>query len=296
MLFRSDWKRNKQNFFVPRVSWEERKDDEVFLGVDSGSTTTKVVVTDREGRLLFTDYRSNNGDSFNAFRDALSRFKEECEAHNFRPVIANSAVTGYGENLLKTAFHLHHGVVETMAHYVGAKSVSPDVSFILDIGGQDMKAIFIENQAIRRLELNEACSSGCGSFIETFAKMLGYTVDDFARIACEARHPYDLGTRCTVFMNSKVKQAMREGAQPEDISAGFAYSVIKNCLFKVLKLRKVEELGEPDSTIIIQKYFFMRSSAEISKLVSLTPEAVRVRCSRALKKLRETLTAMNISL
>ncbi len=266
-----DWKRNKQNFFVPRVSWEERKDDEVFLGVDSGSTTTKVVVTDREGRLLFTDYRSNNGDSFNAFRDALSRFKEECEAHNFRPVIANSAVTGYGENLLKTAFHLHHGVVETMAHYVGAKSVSPDVSFILDIGGQDMKAIFIENQAIRRLELNEACSSGCGSFIETFAKMLGYTVDDFARIACEARHPYDLGTRCTVFMNSKVKQAMREGAQPEDISAGFAYSVIKNCLFKVLKLRKVEELGDH---IVVQGGTF-KNLAVVRALELLTGKDVR---------------------
>lgn len=238
------WRHEKENFFVPRVSWEERKSDRVFLGVDSGSTTTKVVVTDDEGRLLFTDYRSNNGDSFNAFRDALTRFQQECRDHHVNPVIVSSAVTGYGENLLKTAFNLHHGVVETMAHYVGAKRVSPEVSFILDIGGQDMKAIFIENQAIRRLELNEACSSGCGSFIETFAKMLGYTVGDFARIACEAKHPYDLGTRCTVFMNSKVKQAMREGTKPEDISAGFAYSVIKNCLFKVLKLRKVEELGD----------------------------------------------------
>ena len=194
------YNKQKQNFFVPRVDWSEVKDNRVFMGVDSGSTTTKLVVLDAEGRLLYRDYRNNNGNSFDAFRQALQQFKQVCEEHHFQPEIANSAVTGYGENLLKTAFGLHHGVVETMAHYLGAKSVSPDVSFILDIGGQDMKAIFVENQAIRRLEINEACSSGCGSFIETFAKMLGYSVADFARIACEARHPYDLGTRCTVFM------------------------------------------------------------------------------------------------
>ena len=240
----SAWKEQKQNFFVPRVEWNELKNNNVFIGVDSGSTTTKFVVLDEEGRLLYRDYRNNNGNSFGAFLQALNTFELTCDEHQFTPCILNSAVTGYGENLLKTAFGLHHGVVETMAHYLGAKSVSPDVSFILDIGGQDMKAIFVENQAIRRLEINEACSSGCGSFIETFAKMLGYTVADFAKIACEAKHPYDLGTRCTVFMNSKVKQAMREGTTPEDISAGFAYSVIKNCLFKVLKLRKIEELGD----------------------------------------------------
>ncbi|MBO7491419.1 MAG: 2-hydroxyacyl-CoA dehydratase [Bacteroidales bacterium] len=265
------WRQVKQNFFVPHITWEERADDRVFLGVDSGSTTTKVVVTDSKGRLLFTDYSSNNGDSFNAFREALLRFQQDCLKHHVKPVIVSSAVTGYGENLLRTAFNLHHGVVETMAHYVGAKSVSPEVSFILDIGGQDMKAIFIENQAIRRLELNEACSSGCGSFIETFAKMLGYTVSDFARIACEAQHPYDLGTRCTVFMNSKVKQAMREGAKPEDISAGFAYSVIKNCLFKVLKLRKVEELGDH---IVVQGGTF-KNLAVVRALELLTGKDVR---------------------
>lgn len=265
------WKRQKQNFFVPRVDWSEVKDNRVFMGVDSGSTTTKLVVLDAEGRLLYRDYRNNNGNSFDAFRQALQQFKQVCEEHHFQPEIANSAVTGYGENLLKTAFGLHHGVVETMAHYLGAKSVSPDVSFILDIGGQDMKAIFVENQAIRRLEINEACSSGCGSFIETFAKMLGYSVADFARIACEARHPYDLGTRCTVFMNSKVKQAMREGTTPEDISAGFAYSVIKNCLFKVLKLRKIEELGDH---IVVQGGTF-KNLAVVRALELLTGRDVR---------------------
>ena len=266
-----EWKQQKQNFFVPRVSFDELQRDEVFIGVDSGSTTTKLVVLDSEGRLLFTDYRSNNGNSFEAFAQALRAFQKACDEHDFRPNIVNSAVTGYGENLLKTGYGLHHGIVETMAHYLGAKQVSPDVSFILDIGGQDMKAIFVENQAIRRLEINEACSSGCGSFIETFAKMLGYSVADFARIACEAPHPYDLGTRCTVFMNSKVKQAMREGTTAEDISAGFAYSVIKNCLFKVLKLRKIEELGDH---IVVQGGTF-KNLAVVRALELLTGRDVR---------------------
>lgn len=265
------WKHQKQDSFVPTVNWEELQNDEVFMGVDSGSTTTKLVVLDAEGRLLYRDYRSNNGNSFDAFFQSLKGFKQVCEEHHFYPNIVNSAVTGYGENLLKTAFGLHHGVVETMAHYMGARSVSPKVSFILDIGGQDMKAIFVENQAIRRLEINEACSSGCGSFIETFAKMLGYTVSDFARIACEAKHPYDLGTRCTVFMNSKVKQAMREGALPADISAGFAYSVIKNCLFKVLKMRQTQELGD---YLVVQGGTF-KNMAVVRALELLTGKDVR---------------------
>ena len=265
------WKAEKQNFFVDRVEWGDLKSNEVYIGVDSGSTTTKLVVLDADGRLLFSDYSSNNGNSFEAFHSALKRFAQACKEHDFEPNILNSAVTGYGENLLKTAFGLHHGVVETMAHYLGARRVSPEVSFILDIGGQDMKAIFVENQAIRRLEINEACSSGCGSFIETFAKMMGYTVADFARIACEAKHPYDLGTRCTVFMNSKVKQAMREGTAAEDISAGFAYSVIKNCLFKVLKLRKIEELGDH---LVVQGGTF-KNLAVVRALEVLTSKDVR---------------------
>lgn len=265
------WKKQKQNFFVPRVDWNELQSEEVFMGVDSGSTTTKLVVLDEEGRLLYKDYRPNHGNSFGAFLQSLQTFKQVCDEHHFSPIIVNSAVTGYGENLLKTAFGLHHGVVETMAHYLGAKSVSPEVSFILDIGGQDMKAIFVENQAIRRLEINEACSSGCGSFIETFAKMLGYTVADFAQIACEAQHPYDLGTRCTVFMNSKVKQAMREGTTPEDISAGFAYSVIKNCLFKVLKMRQTSELGDH---LVVQGGTF-KNLAVVRALELLTGKDVR---------------------
>lgn len=265
------WKQQKQNFFVPKTSFEEISNSDIFVGVDSGSTTTKLVVLDASGKLLFSDYSSNNGNIFNAFTMALERFKKACDEHHFEPRIVNSAVTGYGENLLKAGFGLHHGVVETMAHYLGARKVSPEVSFILDIGGQDMKAIFVENQAIRRLEINEACSSGCGSFIETFAKMLGYKVADFAQIACEAKHPYDLGTRCTVFMNSKVKQAMREGTTPEDISAGFAYSVIKNCLFKVLKLKNTQELGDH---LVVQGGTF-KNLAVVRALELLTGKEVR---------------------
>ena len=213
----------------------------LFLGVDSGSTTTKLVLIDEQGRLVFTDYSYNNGNSLQAFHSALQRMRD---ALGQDIEIAGSCSTGYGEQLLKTAFRLDHGIVETMAHFMAAKHLQPNVSFVLDIGGQDMKAIFVENGSIQRIEINEACSSGCGSFIMTFARQLGYEVSDFAHMATLAQHPYDLGTRCTVFMNSKVKQAMREGAQVDDIAAGFSYSVIKNCLYKVLKLQSFDQLGE----------------------------------------------------
>ncbi|MBQ7735064.1 MAG: 2-hydroxyglutaryl-CoA dehydratase, partial [Bacteroidales bacterium] len=172
-------------------------------------------------------------------------------------IIGGSCVTGYGENLIKTAFNFDYGIVETMAHFSAARQVEPDVSFILDIGGQDMKAIFVDNGSIRRMEINEACSSGCGSFIETFANMMGYPVAEFAEMSCFAQHPCDLGTRCTVFMNSKVKQAMQEGAAVADIAAGFSYSVIKNCLFKVLKLKNISELGKK---IVVQGGTFRNHS------------------------------------
>jgi predicted CoA-substrate-specific enzyme activase len=213
----------------------------LFLGVDSGSTTTKLVLIDEKGQLVFTDYSYNNGNSLQAFHSALQRMRD---ALGQDIEIAGSCSTGYGEQLLKTAFRLDYGIVETMAHFMAAKHLQPNVSFVLDIGGQDMKAIFVENGSIQRIEINEACSSGCGSFIMTFARQLGYEVSDFAHMATLAQHPYDLGTRCTVFMNSKVKQAMREGAQVDDIAAGFSYSVIKNCLYKVLKLQSFDQLGE----------------------------------------------------
>ena len=214
---------------------------QLYLGVDSGSTTTKLVLINEKGELLFTDYSYNNGNSLQAFHSALQRMRD---ALGQDIEIAGSCSTGYGEQLLKTAFRLDYGIVETMAHFMAAKHLQPNVSFVLDIGGQDMKAIFVENGSIQRIEINEACSSGCGSFIMTFARQLGYEVSDFAHMATLAQHPYDLGTRCTVFMNSKVKQAMREGAQVDDIAAGFSYSVIKNCLYKVLKLQSFDQLGE----------------------------------------------------
>lgn len=212
-----------------------------YLGVDSGSTTTKLVLINEQGQLVFTDYSYNNGNSLQAFHSALQRLRDTLGQDI---EIAGSCSTGYGEQLLKTAFRLDHGIVETMAHFMAAKHLQPNVSFVLDIGGQDMKAIFVDNGSIQRIEINEACSSGCGSFIMTFARQLGYEVSDFAHMATLAQHPYDLGTRCTVFMNSKVKQAMREGAQVDDIAAGFSYSVIKNCLYKVLKLQSFDQLGE----------------------------------------------------
>lgn len=253
-LFKSEndfleWQNKKIVHQVPRTSWQEMEGNDCYIGVDSGSTTTKLVVLDNKKRIVFQDYSRNKGDSFNAFLEALKRLQKEAELHNKNLNIVSSTTTGYGENLIKTAFNLNHGIVETMAHYLAAREVKPDLSFILDIGGQDMKAIYIENGSINKLEINEACSSGCGSFIENFANMLNYPVAEFAQMSCFAKAPYDLGTRCTVFMNSKVKQAMREGAATEDIAAGFSYSVIKNCLFKVLKIKDIKELGD---NIVVQ--------------------------------------------
>ena len=238
----NSWLSNKTIFNISSAELIDSEPTDYYLGVDSGSTTTKIVLLNKDGKIAYSDYRRNEGDSFNAFYASMQQLYQSVK-HPENIIIRRSCATGYGENLLKTAFNLDYGIVETMAHFSAAKAINPNVSFVLDIGGQDMKAIFIENGTIRRIEINEACSSGCGSFIETFANMLNYPVAEFARMACFAHHPYDLGTRCTVFMNSKVKQAMREGASVDDIAAGFSYSVIKNCLFKVMKLRNINELG-----------------------------------------------------
>ena len=237
-----NWLKSKTIHNIPTAQLIDSEPADYYLGVDSGSTTTKIILLNNEGKIVYSDYRRNEGDSFSAFYNAMQQMRQSV-VHPENIIIRRSCATGYGESLLKTAFNLDYGIVETMAHFTAAKSINPNVSFLLDIGGQDMKAIFIENGSIRRIEINEACSSGCGSFIETFANMLNYPVAEFARMACFAHHPYDLGTRCTVFMNSKVKQAMREGASVDDIAAGFSYSVIKNCLFKVMKLRNISELG-----------------------------------------------------
>ena len=229
---------NKHN--VRKGDFASYKGD-LFLGIDAGSTTTKVAVIGDDGSLLYSFYSSNNGSplktALKAMKDIYSKMPEGAR-------IVRSCSTGYGEALLKSALLLDEGEVETVAHYTAAAFFDPNVDCILDIGGQDMKCIKIKNNSVDKVQLNEACSSGCGSFIETFAKSLNYEVADFAKIALFAENPIDLGSRCTVFMNSKVKQAQKEGASVADISAGLAYSVIKNALLKVIKLTDPKDLGK----------------------------------------------------
>lgn len=211
-----------------------------FLGIDAGSTTTKVALVGEDGSLLYSFYSNNNG---SPLKTAIKAIKEIYEILREGVKIVRSCSTGYGEALIKAALMLDEGEVETVAHYRAASFFEPDVDCILDIGGQDMKCIKIKNNTVDNVLLNEACSSGCGSFIETFAKSLNYEVEDFAKLALFAKNPIDLGTRCTVFMNSKVKQAQKEGATVADISAGLAYSVIKNALYKVIKITNPKDLG-----------------------------------------------------
>ncbi len=244
---------------------------DVFLGIDSGSTTTKIVVLNRDKHLLFSYYSNNQGNPIGAVEKGLTALYEECKNKNATLNILGCCSTGYGEDLIKAAFQLHTSIIETIAHYLAASHFDPQVSFILDIGGQDMKAIFVDDGVIDRIEINEACSSGCGSFIETFAKTLGYTPTSFAQAACSAAAPCNLGTRCTVFMNSKVKQALREGATISDISAGLALSVVKNCLYKVLKLKNVSALGKH----IVVQGGTMKNDAVVRALEQLTGTEVR---------------------
>ena len=213
---------------------------DAFLGIDAGSTTTKMVLIGAEGQLLFSFYANNKGDPIKTAKEAIGRLKEQMHS-GVR--IVRSCSTGYGEALLKSAFSLDEGEVETIAHTTAASFFDKDVDCVLDIGGQDMKCIKLKGGAVDTILLNEACSSGCGSFIENFANSLGFTAEDFAKEALFAKAPVDLGTRCTVFMNSNVKQAQKEGATVSDISAGLAYSVIKNALYKVIKLADAKDLG-----------------------------------------------------
>lgn len=238
-----DWKEAHAQHKVHSIAPSEVNGKKCFLGMDSGSTTTKTVLVDEEGRVVASDYRNNHGNPIDAAKGGIAAVYEKLKEAGSTVEVASSAVTGYGEDLIKSAFKMDNGIVETMAHYEAAKSFDKDVSFILDIGGQDMKAIFIKDGIIENIEINEACSSGCGSFIETFAKTMGHTTADFALLACESKKPCELGSRCTVFMNSKVKQSLREGAGVSDIAAGLAMSVVRNCFTKVLKIADVGVLG-----------------------------------------------------
>ena len=210
------------------------------LGIDAGSTTTKLVLLDPDNNILYSHYCSNLGNPLHVVLEQLKKIYELCGS---RVNITASAVTGYGEELIQNAFDIDIGVVETIAHYTAARYFNPKVDFIIDIGGQDIKCFQIKDGAIDSVMLNEACSSGCGSFIETFAHSLGYEIEEFAKLGLFAKCPVDLGTRCTVFMNSSVKQAQKNGASVGDISAGLATSVVKNALYKVIRARSADELG-----------------------------------------------------
>ncbi len=218
-----------------------RYSGKAYLGIDCGSTTTKLVLLSEDGKILYSYYSSNRGNPVTVIKEQLTKIYEICGE---RIKIAGSAVTGYGEELIKNAFGVDAGVVETAAHYTAAKKFMPGVDFILDIGGQDIKCFRIRNGAIDSIMLNEACSSGCGSFIETFARSMGYTAEEFSKKGLFARAPVNLGSRCTVFMNSSVKQSQKDGATAEDISAGLSVSVVKNAIYKVIRATSPEDLGE----------------------------------------------------
>ncbi len=242
-----------------------------YLGIDAGSTTTKVALVGDDGSLLYSFYSSNNG---SPLKTTIRAIKEIYDILPEGVTIVRSCSTGYGEALIKSALMLDEGEVETVAHYNAAAFFNPEVDCILDIGGQDMKCIKIKNHSVDSVQLNEACSAGCGSFIETFAKSLNYEVADFAKLALFAENPIDLGSRCTVFMNSKVKQAQKEGATVPDISAGLAYSVIKNALLKVIKVTDPKDLGK---NIVVQGGTFyndavLRSFERIASCNAIRPD------------------------
>ncbi|WP_084502880.1 acyl-CoA dehydratase activase [Proteocatella sphenisci] len=225
-----------------------------YLGIDCGSTTTKIVLISEDNRILYQYYSSNKGNPVQIVRHQLEEIYDLCED---RITIESSGVTGYGEDLIKNAFGINWGIVETVAHYIAAKHFCPDVDFIIDIGGQDMKCFKIKDGRVDNIMLNEACSSGCGSFVETFAKSMGHSVEEFCTMGVVSKQPIDLGSRCTVFMNSSVKQAQKEGASMEDISAGLSISVVKNALYKVVRINSADELGE---NIVVQGGTFLNDA------------------------------------
>lgn len=239
----SDYKKFKERHNKAKVARTELStyEGDCYLGIDAGSTTTKLVLIDKDGNLLYSLYGSNEG---NPLKSVMNMLKKLYEVLPEKATLRYSGVTGYGEKLIQTALNVDLNEIETIAHYTAAKQFEPDVTAIIDIGGQDMKYIKMKNGAIDNIMLNEACSSGCGSFIETFAKSLNLEISEFVKEAIEAKRPVDLGSRCTVFMNSKIKQAQKEGYTVGDISSGLSYSVIKNAIQKVMKVRDTATLGD----------------------------------------------------
>ena len=225
-----------------------------FLGIDAGSTTIKATLVNDDREIVWSSYATNEGSPLTAAVQIVKKIQAELPEGAW---IARSCATGYGEGLITTGLHLDEGVVETMAHYRGAEMVSPGVTAVIDIGGQDMKYLAINDGVIDSIAVNEACSSGCGSFLQTFAISMGLTIQEFTQAALNSTHPVDLGSRCTVFMNSSVKQAQKEGASIEDIAAGLCYSVVRNALYKVIKLRDSGELGD---TVVVQGGTFLNDA------------------------------------
>ncbi len=239
-----------------------------YIGMDAGSTTVKGVVIDDDGELLYSKYLPSKGNPV----EIIKAFLEEIYEQNPSLNVVSSAVTGYGEDIIKNAFDADYGIVETIAHFTAAKHFMPDVEFIIDIGGQDIKCFKIHNGAIDNIFLNEACSSGCGSFLQTFANALGYEIEEFSRLGLFAGRPVDLGSRCTVFMNSSVKQAQKDGATIEDISAGLSLSVVKNALYKVIRASSPDELGK---RIVVQGGTFLNDAVLRSFEMEMDTEVVR---------------------
>ena len=271
---------------VPKVDIHTYSGD-AYLGVDCGSTTIKVVLIGANYELLYKFYSSNKGDPVDILLPRLKELYDLCEG---RIKIKGSGVTGYGEDLIKTAFRFDYGIVETIAHYSAARHFNPKVDFIIDIGGQDIKCFSIKDENIDSIVLNEACSSGCGSFLQTFSNSLGYDIKDFANLALFATHPAKLGSRCTVFMNSSVKQAQKDGATIEDISAGLAISVIKNAIYKVIRVRNADDLGQ---NIVVQGGTFLNNAVLRAFELELKKNVIRLDISELMGAYGAALFAKN---
>ena len=242
---------------------------DAYLGIDSGSTTTKLILVTPDAKILYSHYQSNNGQPLDI---VLERLREIYALAEGRVRIAGAAVTGYGEDMMKAALKADFGIVETVAHFKAALYFDPHVDFIIDIGGQDIKCFKIKNGVIDSIMLNEACSSGCGSFIQTFAKAMGMEIDEFSKLGLFAKHPVELGSRCTVFMNSSVKQAQKEGASVEDISAGLSSSIVKNAIYKVIRAKTPDELG---NNILVQGGTFLNDAVLRSFEIETGKQVVR---------------------
>ena len=272
-LFENDaaYQMFKERHHIHDANYRPLKDahGKTYLGIDSGSTTTKLVLLNENHDILYESYSSNKGNPLDAVKEDLISIYNEAPDDM---VIAGAYATGYGEELMRHAFKLDGGIVETMAHYTAAKLFNPNVDFILDIGGQDIKCFRIRDGRIDDIVLNEACSSGCGSFIETFAKSMGYSSKEFAALALKAEHPVELGTRCTVFMNSGVKQAQKNGATINDISAGLCRSVVKNALYKVIRAKSRDDIGD---NIVVQGGTFLNDAVLRSFEQELNKEVIR---------------------